>query len=299
MKNFRLKTSGFTLIELLFIVVLLGLIMLLVVASYQQRTTNIKIDKTALQIEEILQSASFYYSDTQLYQWPSRASCNTFPTPAFESYLPAGSQISPWGTCYTYGATPDGGFAVSVDQVPQLFAYRLESFLPNATHICSGEKCQVTVVLGQASQDPLIVNIQTVASVAGGTITTAPFSCPTGWTGNARIFLVGLLANTTFGEGKNFYNDHTNRCTQGALADPLGIGAHPLTVLSTGLNNCKLIANNQYQCQFNLTSQSYMTDDLHFTNLDCRDFTWRDYGVADLTYVSFCMPPTKKPQVTL
>lgn len=125
MKKFNPTLLGFTLIELLLIIAILSTILTLFISSYQQRTTNLKVQKTALQMQEILQAANVFYQANQ--NWPTRDDTNFK-----NNYLPVGLQNNPWGTSYSYVFVNDD-FRIYSGLLPnRQLANRIVSLLPNA-----------------------------------------------------------------------------------------------------------------------------------------------------------------------
>lgn len=132
-------TKGFTLIELLLVIALIAAMTVSGVAFYRQRTTQLKIEKTSLQMQQWLQAAMAYYVDNGA--WPADASAllEDPSNPAVSYYLPDSIKTNPWGYDYSIEPIQDNRLIkVSVnvpdyDQgEPLAYAQRIAARLPNA-----------------------------------------------------------------------------------------------------------------------------------------------------------------------
>lgn len=103
----RLAQYGFTLIELVLVMVIVSAIILMATSYMVQKGENLRVDKTALQMQMILNAAMAYYVANGA--WPG-ASDTTLCTnciwgpaadPLQPSYL-AGFSTNPWGQPYVY-----------------------------------------------------------------------------------------------------------------------------------------------------------------------------------------------------
>lgn len=131
---------GFTIIELLLVIALIAAMSVSGIALFQQRTTQLKIEKTALQIQQWLQAAMSYYVDNGA--WPTDVSqllqdANN-STKAY--YLPLSVANNPWGYAYSIQPIQNNRLIEVTVNVPvfnagNLLAYaqRIAARLPNAT----------------------------------------------------------------------------------------------------------------------------------------------------------------------
>ncbi len=96
------KRNGFTLIEMLFVVAILGVLTTIGISYIQKQNEQLKIHKTAAQMQQILQSAANYYVDNGIWP-PQPINKNTLP-PGFKPYLPYNlyQMLNPWGYPYQY-----------------------------------------------------------------------------------------------------------------------------------------------------------------------------------------------------
>ena len=121
------NTRGFTLIEMLLVLVIISAIILMSVGYLQQRTLATRVDRTATQMQQILNAAMSYYVVNG--SWPPSLAClqgqggtNCAGTVV---YLPP-TMISPFGETYTVlpsasSATGAGGTTVTVS--PLVYVY--------------------------------------------------------------------------------------------------------------------------------------------------------------------------------
>ena len=165
------KLLGFTLIELLFVIAIIGVLVTLGMTMTKEQAQKTKIEKTALQMQQILQAGQSYYADNKCLPDdnsvdapvnPKISGCNTDTPPAFSSYLPIGITVSsadlhplgPWNNEYMWGTTADKSKfrvcttakdATSEYQIKfnQSVANRVASLLPNALALnwSSQESC--------------------------------------------------------------------------------------------------------------------------------------------------------------
>lgn len=102
----RNRMKGFTLIETLLVLVIISAILYMGMTYFQQKATQMRIDRTTLQMQQILNAGLSYYVANG--QWPVNAgsTVDITTTPAnllqANGYLPSGVTISsPWsGTDY-------------------------------------------------------------------------------------------------------------------------------------------------------------------------------------------------------
>ena len=161
MKRNITKRLGFTLIELLFVIAIIGVLASIGMTLSKQQAQKTKIEKTALQIQQILQAGQSYYADNKCLPDdnsvaapvnPILSGCtNITNPPAFSNYLPIGSTnasgfpIGPWGNVYKWGTTADKSkFRVCTEAtgpvglLTSAIANRIAGLLPNALTLSSG-----------------------------------------------------------------------------------------------------------------------------------------------------------------
>jgi prepilin-type N-terminal cleavage/methylation domain-containing protein len=163
-----LLVKAFTLIEMLFVIAIIGVIIALNMLTVQQRTQQQKIEKAALQVQQILQGGLAYYEDYKL--WPSVISP---PSPSFGPYIPE-SMANPWGklvdNVYTYKYWSADGIQFQVwvaAPTPQL-ALRMAAMLPNGTTgtDSSGVAVAKAFVTPSAMYQKPAINIMQMGSVS-------------------------------------------------------------------------------------------------------------------------------------
>lgn len=132
------KTKAFTLIELLLVLVLISIMLGFLVLGLRQHAENARINKSALEIEQVLQAAITYNANTG--KWPDdnvTQPCTPNPDSDFvKGYLPNAQIQSSLGYYYCWGARGSDKQLFSVVlQVPDNsanFARQLAAHLPNA-----------------------------------------------------------------------------------------------------------------------------------------------------------------------
>lgn len=189
------KKSAFTLIEMMFIVVIIGLVIALSLATFQQRASNTRIDKTALQMAQLLQAANTYFVSWGC--WPESSSCP--PNAAdFSFYLPVGNKNNPWGKSYTYKVDPNNpdNFLISSGNLASAeAASRVASVLPNAS-IDTSDNEQVIVAAGGGAQGESIMFQYFLPAplLTNGSNQAVIFECPKGWSGSAAGIPIAINA---------------------------------------------------------------------------------------------------------
>jgi prepilin-type N-terminal cleavage/methylation domain-containing protein len=176
-KNKLSKVLGFTLIEILFVITILGVMATLGLTLLQQNTVKTKIDKTALQMQQIFQAGLQYYSD-QKSTWPDanlpsptyQNYCSLSPLPKFCNYLPVDSQNTPFGKFFYW--TPVGvsataqKFRICGPLVSKQIAQRIVSLLPGGR---VSNACNNSLTIDTCSDsDPGCYPIAEVSTPSGG-----------------------------------------------------------------------------------------------------------------------------------
>jgi prepilin-type N-terminal cleavage/methylation domain-containing protein len=161
------KHHGFTLLELLFVIAIISILSSVGVGLLRTQVQQSKIDKTVLQIKQLMQAGMTYYLANNC--WPSQTSPNPDanckdPNLDFQQFIP----ISPdkknpknitnaWGYPYKWAATGTSNtlFEVNIYAPTPTLAQRIATELPNAT---TGDKvippdpwCQITCVKAQTT----------------------------------------------------------------------------------------------------------------------------------------------------
>ena len=279
-----MKTSfrhllAFTLIEILFIIVIIGIITAISLTSFQQRSLNTKVDKTALQMQQILQAANTYFSAWGC--WPNSSSCPN-NAPAFNYYLPLGNSTNPWGTPYTFAADPNqsNNFLVYSGNLPNAqIASRVAGFLPNAN--IDSQNLQQVIVSSQAQANSIMFQyFGTVTLNNGDTAPPFSFNCPKNWIGNASAIPIGIA---------------TDKQTCWVPSPPpvlIFTGSKVISLLQPLLANAclKSAGPNQdnYSCTFSLTFLSNMQT----TSKYCAPRKRGGAGSVTLMQMGYCQPPS-------
>lgn len=109
------RTSGFTLIETLLVMVIISMVIYAGIGYVQQRTLQMKIDRTSTQMQQILNAGLSYYVANN--EWPANLS------DLQGTYLPPASVglKNPWGQDYGIASTP-GMFYVYTQTISQASA---------------------------------------------------------------------------------------------------------------------------------------------------------------------------------
>jgi prepilin-type N-terminal cleavage/methylation domain-containing protein len=144
----RTHQRGFSLLEIMLVTVILVVFAMMAISYTRTQALNTRIDKTAAEMQQILQAAVSYYIDKNA--WPSCTTGTntgssidtTFNTCQIESlitagYLQAGASISnnPWGNSYesAWSTTSGQTFQLSTDVTDPNFAIILQGVLPLAS----------------------------------------------------------------------------------------------------------------------------------------------------------------------
>ncbi len=136
------QSIGFTLIELLFVIAIIGVLASLGVSMMQKKTENFKVQRTALQIQHILQAGMSWNVDNN-GDWPDDCgNTNNNATAFYNNYIGANIINAPWGNPYhwcrtDHYATPQGDrFYVDAKAPDNITAKHIAALLPSAD-ICS------------------------------------------------------------------------------------------------------------------------------------------------------------------
>jgi prepilin-type N-terminal cleavage/methylation domain-containing protein len=182
---------GFSLLEMLLVLAIGSAIVLMSVGYLQQRTQNMQVDRTAQQMQQILNAALAYYVNNS--KWPTDIGADLQGTylPAAVAPATAGTIASPWaGVAYTISST-DTLFTVSL-ALPVMantaeVATIIAGKLPLADVVVSG----TTTVNAYINIPGDNLNRAAAVSYGGlyhhGACVPAP-NCPTGMT--AQVIMV-------------------------------------------------------------------------------------------------------------
>jgi prepilin-type N-terminal cleavage/methylation domain-containing protein len=189
--------KGFTLLETLLVLALVALMAVAGIAAYQQRIVNFKVEKTALQMQALLEAAQNY--NVNYSAWPSDST-------ALDPYLGAGVLNNcPWSystaTCYSFvPQTSSASFGVSITvpstqpnatQIAQMIATRL----PNASASGAVVTARVTALVlpQQPSQGQTLMKIYPFRGDASGAPVSIPLAnnCQTGTIQKVYFMLSG------------------------------------------------------------------------------------------------------------
>lgn len=138
---------AFTLIELLFVIAIIAVIASLGLSTVTQRAQEAKVEKAALQMQQLLQAGMTYYVDNGC--WPGASECSPGVPNFANNYIPTGGNINPWGGMYAWGEvgggitkmfevdSPLSGSATTVVQ-------RIAGMLPNGGVSSTAGACLLT-----------------------------------------------------------------------------------------------------------------------------------------------------------
>ena len=178
-----LLLKAFTLIELLLVIALLGAMAAYGISFYSQKAQNERIDKAALEMQQIMQSAVLYHSDTG--NWPNSSNSNGIFE---ENYILSNGKIplNPWGNAYQYEQNPNnsGLFLISTHLPTSELAGQLAGHLPFAHVDVVPAGYQVTMEgdMAGSNNSYIIAAMNTTSPLSSGSNTvTEKFYCPGGW----------------------------------------------------------------------------------------------------------------------
>jgi prepilin-type N-terminal cleavage/methylation domain-containing protein len=103
----RKSSKGVTLLELLLVMVIVGAMMAMGIGYIQQQTESLRIDKTAAQMQQILNAGLAYYVNNGA--WPGSLGClQANGTNCTTQYLPLLTSPIPGASSYTIGSDSTG-----------------------------------------------------------------------------------------------------------------------------------------------------------------------------------------------
>jgi prepilin-type N-terminal cleavage/methylation domain-containing protein len=109
------KNSGVTLVEILLVLVIIGVMLYMGIGYIQNRTEALRIDRTSMQMQQILNAALAYYVLNG--SWPPNLATlqGNYLPPATVPYL------SPWGGVYNFAIRTDSASPATFP--PQLYVW--------------------------------------------------------------------------------------------------------------------------------------------------------------------------------
>lgn len=255
---------GFTLIEILFVIALIGVITAFSLSAYQKKAENTKIDKTALQIQQLLQAGTAYYNDNGCWPNDENPSC---PASNFGDYLPFGTTSidNPWGQPYNYRPTSTKNlFEVTTVAPNTAIAKRIISRLPfSQIHNTRTVKTEITRPGGQGGETSnfMIKTIGRTSSMndrssSSNDERTVNFTCPSNWQ-------PGIIATPHRIKSNN----------------ARGFGSVILSELRVYRSCYENGPENHYQCKLTVKFETKSTEDSHTTSA----------GQVSLTYIGYCV----------
>ena|SRR3989338_1611900 len=191
----KINFIGFTLIEILFVIALIGVITAFSLSAYEKKSENTKIDKTALQIQQILQAATAYYNDNSC--WPGNCSGSNIAN--FSDYLPFGENPkNPWGNAYHYQTLGPNGerFQVDTSVLTENIAKRVANKLP-FSEVNDKTILTETVIPGATpeNQSLIVKDIGSLKITNNASQSLPEFNCPNGYDGYAATSLQSVASN--------------------------------------------------------------------------------------------------------
>lgn len=125
--------AGFTLIQLLLVIIIIAIIASLEIALTSSKTATLKVQKSAVQIQQLLQAAINYRKDNNKWPVSFRIYANYIPLTLSNNY-----QISdPWGGKYALQATASD-LSISITNNNKNNLSGMAQLLPNVTIIAAG-----------------------------------------------------------------------------------------------------------------------------------------------------------------
>ncbi len=219
-------TPGFTLLELLFVIVILGVIATFGLTLFQQKTSRFKLEKAALQIQQIQQAAIAFYVDNN--QWPANCDPNDAD---FASYLPIGITTNPWGISYQCQVSSSGKkFQIISSVDSKATQEQLTAVLPSASSIQENQVLSEIPIPAKliTQESGYLVQVITFSDFdPNAPAPTINFTCPRGWQGAAIA-----LPNTLIAPDYFFYFPGLDACVG------YGPGSVSLANLDISRNTC-------------------------------------------------------------
>jgi len=178
--NKTLKAKAFSLIETLLVIAIIGILVSLGLVGASEYAKQVKVRKTAFDLQQILQAGSKYYLDNA--DWPDGP-----PPDNFKQYLPLGDLKNPWGYDYSYSHT-DVKFQVTTTLPDKNIAIGVENLLPNAMR--KNQVITMEIPVYSSKLQEIFVNHIGNATFTAGDVPTGDGywkrsvnipACPRGW----------------------------------------------------------------------------------------------------------------------
>ena len=292
-KNWRLN-KGFTLIEILLVIAIIGIVATITLTSYQRQTMNFKVEKTALEMQEIMQAAANYYRDWGTWPYTKNGGFNNYMEAYFVPYLPVattGSGVylySPWtvGTSnmtYWIDTTDVNKFKVQI-QVPSMtIGRRIAGLLPYGYAWETSGKYYIYAYLPAPNQQGsanglLIKDVGTRKD--NNTATPVTITCPPNFTGNVEAVPNDLNAYDPVSPYGYYYVYRLRAYKMDANSNALN------TNCTRGGTDSK--GNSYWNCPVSTHYESRAS----FSGFG---FETRKAGTMGFTYVAFCFPNVYSP----
>lgn len=270
------RARGFTLIELLFLIAIIGAIAAMVLNSYQQRSNNLKTEKTALQMQQILQAGLNYFGDNRC--WPNGNNCPNNP-PAFSIYLPSGIVNNPWGNAYSYSEDPKNptNFQVFSGKIPTTnLLGQVTAQLPNAAISLQDSAQVMTQSQATFTSKYVLESISTTQNYGNNNIASFSFTCPKGW-------VPGAIALPQF---INTYNQMYNYLQ---ICYGYGIGSQAISSYDTVKMACQVPPDSTTAvCSYQVVFSSYALKWYAFPSCN---WYLSDGGITRFNQIGYCVNP--------
>lgn len=171
------KIQAFAFVGLLFFIAIIGVISSISMTVLKQRVYQQKIEKTAMQMQQLSQAGATYYLDGNNC-WPDSSQHPPKCLPQYSkdskdftnyipNHIPVGVKVNLWGEEFKYGADKNGAFVVSTNVLTKQTAEKITAILPQANYDDSGN---VSILTNTPSQDryPAIGVVKTGQIVFNG-----------------------------------------------------------------------------------------------------------------------------------
>lgn len=252
--------KGFTLLELLFILIILSVFLTIILTSYQYRSTNNKIEQTAIRMQQMMQAAYAYQVDKGY--WP-----DANQTDFTQYYLPIGNDTNAWGNAFSISTDSNNNFAITSGELPnKQIAARIQALLPNASLDTDHDQVVMSYLLPNIRNFPLetIGNTGVISNGASGSFHVA---CPNNGSAQA-IAIPNYIAPITY---KPYFTNEW--CPQGSA--PFGSLDAPITCQGEG---------NNITCSYTVSFSTLIPQPVPF----CMSTQREDAGAVSFTYMAWC-----------